>query len=161
MAANLSPTGNMMPLCEIQPINERKLRPLAALEPEQQCEVWDEAVRSAEAEGEAWRPLPVSMGGQGKGREPVVALRRWWRRGPGATVAPRVALPLLLMVNTKVWARRWGSRSHGGAGEETRGRGSSRLDGSGDGAEAGAGGHKAGVMAWRYGQAVQGRAREG
>jgi len=34
--------------CEIQPIHERRVRPLASLEPAQQCEVWEEAVRSAD-----------------------------------------------------------------------------------------------------------------
>jgi hypothetical protein len=94
----LSPTGNTMPLCEIQPINERKLRPLAALEPEQQCEVWEEAVRSADGEGEpagatagGWPGVPgwVTMAGQGKGAgavrcAPVVASVE-----AKATVTPR------------------------------------------------------------------------
>jgi hypothetical protein len=34
--------------CEIQPIHERQIRPLTVLEPDQQCEVWEEAVRSAD-----------------------------------------------------------------------------------------------------------------
>jgi hypothetical protein len=32
----------------LQPINEKQIRPLTVLEPEQQCEVWEEAVRSAD-----------------------------------------------------------------------------------------------------------------
>jgi hypothetical protein len=38
----------MMPPCEIQPIHEKQVRPLAKLEPAQQCEVWEEAVRCAD-----------------------------------------------------------------------------------------------------------------
>ena len=34
--------------CEIQPTSEYQIRPLAPLQPEQQCEVWDEAVRTAD-----------------------------------------------------------------------------------------------------------------
>ncbi|OGP70319.1 MAG: hypothetical protein A2Y80_09065 [Deltaproteobacteria bacterium RBG_13_58_19] len=42
--------GTRVPLCtacEIQPIYEKQVRPLTILEPDQQCEVWEEAVRSA------------------------------------------------------------------------------------------------------------------
>ena len=34
--------------CEIQPTSEYQIRPLAPLQPEQQCEVWYEAVRTAD-----------------------------------------------------------------------------------------------------------------
>jgi hypothetical protein len=34
--------------CEIQPTNEYQVRPLAQLEPAQQCEVWEAAVRNAD-----------------------------------------------------------------------------------------------------------------
>jgi hypothetical protein len=57
-AANLAPRGALWTPCEIHPVNERKLRPLA--EPEQQCEVWVEAVRSADWEGE---PAGATTGG--------------------------------------------------------------------------------------------------
>ena len=45
---NLTPRGVTMPLCEIQPINEYQVRPLVVLDPGQQCEVWEEAVRTAD-----------------------------------------------------------------------------------------------------------------
>jgi hypothetical protein len=48
VAANLLTRVNMMSPCEIQPIHEKQVRPLAILEPAQQCEVWEEAVRSAD-----------------------------------------------------------------------------------------------------------------
>jgi len=48
VVANLPTRVNMMPPCEIQPIHEQQVRPLAILEPDQQCEVWEEAVRSAD-----------------------------------------------------------------------------------------------------------------
>ena len=43
VAANLFTRVNIL-----QPINEKQIRPLTVLEPEQQCEVWEEAVRSAD-----------------------------------------------------------------------------------------------------------------
>jgi hypothetical protein len=49
VVANLVPRGTMMHPCEIQPINEAQVRPLAVLEPDQQWEVWEEAVRSADS----------------------------------------------------------------------------------------------------------------
>jgi hypothetical protein len=48
VAANLATPVAMMSPCEIQPIHEKQVRPLGQLEPEQQCEVWEEAVRSAD-----------------------------------------------------------------------------------------------------------------
>jgi hypothetical protein len=53
VATNLSgqdgdPGHHLYTPCEIQPIHERQIRPLAILEPDQQCEVWEEAVRSAD-----------------------------------------------------------------------------------------------------------------
>jgi len=42
------PRGNLYTPCEIQPIHEKQVRPLRPLEPEQQCEVWEEAVRTAD-----------------------------------------------------------------------------------------------------------------
>jgi hypothetical protein len=34
--------------CEIQPTSEYQIRPLVPLQPAQQCEVWEEAVRTAD-----------------------------------------------------------------------------------------------------------------
>jgi hypothetical protein len=53
VATNLSvpddhPGGQLCPPCEIQPVHEKQIRPLSTLEPAQQCEVWEEAVRSAD-----------------------------------------------------------------------------------------------------------------
>ena len=53
VAANLltqsgAPGPQLCPPCEIQLIHEKQIRPLAQLEPVQQCEVWEEAVRSAD-----------------------------------------------------------------------------------------------------------------
>jgi hypothetical protein len=47
-SAKLGPHGPLCTPCEIQPSNEYQVRPLVQLEPEQQCEVWEEAVRSAD-----------------------------------------------------------------------------------------------------------------
>jgi len=46
-ATNFAPLVKFTP-CEIQPTNEYQVRPLRTLEPAQQCEVWEEAVRSAD-----------------------------------------------------------------------------------------------------------------
>jgi hypothetical protein len=63
-ATNLAPRDALCSPCGIQPINERQLRPLAALEPELQCEVWEEAVRSADGEGEGeGEPAGATTGG--------------------------------------------------------------------------------------------------
>jgi hypothetical protein len=48
VATNLATAVATMLPCEIQPIHEQQVRPLAVLEPAQQCEVWEEAVRSAD-----------------------------------------------------------------------------------------------------------------
>jgi len=49
VAANLLlPQGNLYTPCEIQPTSEYQIRPLAILNPEQQCEVWKEAVKTAD-----------------------------------------------------------------------------------------------------------------
>jgi hypothetical protein len=43
----MSAVADTMPACEIIPINERQVRPLIALEPALQVEIWKEAVESA------------------------------------------------------------------------------------------------------------------
>ena len=48
VATNLVPRGTLCTPCEIQPVHENQVRPLRILEPAQQCEVWEEAVRSAD-----------------------------------------------------------------------------------------------------------------
>ena len=48
VAVNLTPRGVLCTPCEIQPSSEYQIRPLTILEPAQQCEVWEEAVRSAD-----------------------------------------------------------------------------------------------------------------
>jgi hypothetical protein len=48
VAANLATAVALCTPCEIQPIHERQVRPLTILDPAQQCEVWEEAVRSAD-----------------------------------------------------------------------------------------------------------------
>jgi len=47
VATNLAPRGADFDTL-VKPINEKQVRPLAILEPDQQCEVWEEAVRSAD-----------------------------------------------------------------------------------------------------------------
>jgi hypothetical protein len=47
--AKMSPIGDIFnTLVKIQPTSEYQIRPLTILEPAQQCEVWEEAVRSAD-----------------------------------------------------------------------------------------------------------------
>ena len=49
VAANLVSTReDLYTPCEIQPFFEKQIRPLAILDPGQQCDVWEEAVRSAD-----------------------------------------------------------------------------------------------------------------
>jgi hypothetical protein len=55
VAANLAPRGDLCAPCEIQPTNEAQVRPLTILEPGQQCEVWEEAVRSADGKVVTYR----------------------------------------------------------------------------------------------------------
>jgi hypothetical protein len=43
---NDHPGGQLYTPCEIQPIHEKQVRPLRILEPDQQREVWEEAVRT-------------------------------------------------------------------------------------------------------------------
>lgn len=57
VVANLGPRGLIMTACEIQPINEKQVRPLTVLEPDQQCEVWEEAVRSADGKVVTFRQV--------------------------------------------------------------------------------------------------------
>jgi len=45
---NVMPHGTTLPACEIQPTSEYQIRPLAILDPGQQCEVWEEVVRTAD-----------------------------------------------------------------------------------------------------------------
>ena len=45
---NLLTAVNILHPCEIQPIHEKQVRPLRILELAQQCDVWEEAVRSAD-----------------------------------------------------------------------------------------------------------------
>ena len=55
--ANLVPTGTLCTPCEIQPTNEAQVRRLTSLEPAQQCEVWEEAVRSADGKVVTFRQV--------------------------------------------------------------------------------------------------------
>jgi len=48
VAVNLATAVALYTPCEIQPIHEQQVRPLSQLEPAQQCEIWEEAVRSAD-----------------------------------------------------------------------------------------------------------------
>jgi hypothetical protein len=57
VATNLTPRGVLCTPCEIQPIHEKQVRPLAQLEPDQQCEVWEEAVRSADGKVVTFRQV--------------------------------------------------------------------------------------------------------
>ena len=45
---NLLTAVNILHPCEIQPIHEKQVRPLRILELAQHCDVWEEAVRSAD-----------------------------------------------------------------------------------------------------------------
>jgi hypothetical protein len=47
IAANLATRVALCSPCEIQPIHEKQVRPLAPLEPDQQCDVWAQAVKTA------------------------------------------------------------------------------------------------------------------
>jgi hypothetical protein len=49
VAENLTPMGALCTPCEIQPVYERQIRPLTVLEPDQQRDVWEEAVKTAPA----------------------------------------------------------------------------------------------------------------
>jgi len=49
VAVNLATAVALCAPCEIQPVHEQQVRPLRILEPAQQCEVWEEAVRTAPA----------------------------------------------------------------------------------------------------------------
>ena len=57
VAANLTPVGALCTSCEIQPTSEFQIRPLAQLEPDQQCEVWEEAVMSADSKVVTFRQV--------------------------------------------------------------------------------------------------------
>ena len=48
VATNLLTAVNIPHPCEIQPVHERQVRPLTILEPNQQCDVWEEAVRTSD-----------------------------------------------------------------------------------------------------------------
>jgi len=45
---NVMPHGTTLHPCEFLPTSEYQIRPLTILNPEQQCEVWKEAVRTAD-----------------------------------------------------------------------------------------------------------------
>jgi hypothetical protein len=57
VADNLMPRGILCTPCEIQPIHEQQVRPLAVLDPDQQCEVWEEAVRSADGKTATYKQV--------------------------------------------------------------------------------------------------------
>ena len=59
VAVNLATCVATMPPCETQPISEYQIRPLTILNPAQQCDVWEEAVRSADG----WQGLPFPNAG--------------------------------------------------------------------------------------------------
>ena len=48
VTTNLLSAVNLLHPCEIQPIHEKQVRPLRILELAQQCDVWEEAMRSAD-----------------------------------------------------------------------------------------------------------------
>jgi hypothetical protein len=93
VATNLAPMGALCTPCEIQPIHERQIRPLTVLEPDQQRDVWEEAVRTAPAGKVCHFRTPAILvnGGQTKPQKPRrcrpawvaggVALGPWRRRG--------------------------------------------------------------------------------
>jgi hypothetical protein len=49
VATNLLTPVHLCTPCEIQPTSERQIRPLTPLEPAQQREVWEEAVKTTPA----------------------------------------------------------------------------------------------------------------
>ena len=55
------PCGSVYTPCKIQPINEYQIRPLTQLEPAQQCEVWEEAVRTAPAGLWSWPTIKLPL----------------------------------------------------------------------------------------------------
>jgi hypothetical protein len=60
--AKLAPYGtNFRTLVKIQPTNEYKIRPLTQLEPEQQCDVWEEAVRSADGKTVTYKQVKATV----------------------------------------------------------------------------------------------------
>jgi hypothetical protein len=59
VAVNLATAGALYTPCEIQPIHEQQVRPLAQLEPNQQRDVWGDAGRSADG----WQGLPFPNAG--------------------------------------------------------------------------------------------------
>ena len=80
VAENLAPHGARLTPCEIQPIYEYQVRPLVILDPGQQCEIWEEAVRTADGKVVTFKqvkalvaelvapapPVPPSRGGARK-----------------------------------------------------------------------------------------------
>jgi hypothetical protein len=73
VATNLVPHGTLCTPCEIQPTNEYQVRPLTILDPAQQCEVWEEAVRSAEGKVVTYKQvkaLATELVGPGPYRPP-------------------------------------------------------------------------------------------
>jgi hypothetical protein len=106
VVANLVlPRGNLYTPCEIQPIYEKQVRPLCVLEPAQQCEVWEEAVRTAPV-GKVchFRTPAISVSGGGFPDETAETAsglcsgRRWdgpggpWPRCKVSQTYPRVPL---------------------------------------------------------------------
>jgi len=61
VAINLAPRDALCTACEIQPIYEKQVRPLAVLEPVQQCEVWEEAVRSADGKVVTFKQVKATV----------------------------------------------------------------------------------------------------
>ena len=57
VATNLLTRVNTPHPCEIQPVHEKQVRPLSVLDPDQQCEVWEEAVRSADGKVVTYRQV--------------------------------------------------------------------------------------------------------
>ena len=63
VATNLATTVALCTPCEIQPTHERQLRPLTILEPAEQRDVWEEAVRSADGKVCHFRTSVISVSG--------------------------------------------------------------------------------------------------
>ena len=63
VAANLSTAVDLYTPCEIQPTCEYQVRPLVTLEPAQQCEVWEQAVRSADGKVVTFKQVKALVDG--------------------------------------------------------------------------------------------------
>ena len=106
IATNLLTAVNIPHPCEIQPVHERQVRPLTVLEPNQQRDVWEEAVRTAPV-GKVchFRTPAISVSGElsdetaetASGPSGLGSGRRWAGDGPRGPLAAWQGYPCLIL----------------------------------------------------------------